>query len=343
MISIYSKAALSKIKPRAHFEEGLMLKDHMRESAIMPDGHHMYEYVGVDNFGTQWSARQRYEIDAGRDEEPVVYTPIYDIVEDSSLPKNVSVNTMGPGGVVFEEVFEGGEVKFSGIGGGQYTVPIRHWATGLEYSKDLVIFNELWSVPVFERQMGVAHNALMNHLHLSPIINYSTTPTYPASNKTAAATGGGNIGANYLLTIEAGIAHGTVDATNPRRGPYILLVSTANMFTAERATQPVPQLGISVQTQSVLSSIRAIIAYDGWTGRRGNKTVTYPGVAANKAYLISQQYRGQDYISLVKQALQNEGMQQDISRFLTQSVWDSYVGVYANPLRSVEELSLPTS
>ena len=89
-------------------------------------------------------------------------------VSDASLPKNVSVNTMGPGGVVFEEVFEGGEVKFSGITCGQYTVPIRHWATGLEYSKDLVIFNEFWTVPIFERQMGVAHNALLNHLHLTP-------------------------------------------------------------------------------------------------------------------------------------------------------------------------------
>lgn len=343
MIPVYSKAALARSREKASFPANLRLQDHMREVQVMPDGHHVYEFVGTDSFGAEWSQRQRYEIDAGRDEEPIVYTPLYDIVSDSSLPKNVSVNTMGPGGVVFEEVFEGGEVKFSSITSGQYTVPIRHWATGLEYSKDLIVFNEFWSVPVFERQMGVAHNALLNHLHLSPIIAYSTTPGYPAGNKTAAAAGGGSIADNYLLTIEAGIAHSTADATNPRRGPFFILCSTANAFTFERALQSVPQQGISRQTQSVLGAIRGVIAYDGWTGKRGFKSVTYPGVAAGKAYLISQQYRGQDMQSFEKQALQNEGQQVDISRFLTQSVWDSYYGIYCNPLRAVEELTLPTS
>ena len=42
-------------------------------------GHRVYEFIGTDSFGTQWADRQRYEIDAGRDEEPMVYTPIYDI------------------------------------------------------------------------------------------------------------------------------------------------------------------------------------------------------------------------------------------------------------------------
>jgi hypothetical protein len=342
-IQIYSKAALAKSREKAQFPANLRLQDHMREVGSQGNGHRVYEFMGTDSFGAQWSTRQRYEIDAGRDEEPVVYTPIYDIVADTSLPKNVSVNTMGPGGVVFEEVFEGGEVKFSGIAGGQYTVPIRHWATGLEYSKDLVIFNEFWSVPVFERQMGVAHNALLNHLHLSPFIVYTTTPAYPASNKTAAVTGTQGIADSYLLTIEAAIAHASADTTNPRRGPYTLLVATANSFSFERALQPVAQQGISRQSPSLLSGIRSVIAYDGWTGIRGAKTVTYPGVATNKAYLISQQYRGQDAISFEKQSLQNEGNQVDISRFLTQSVWDSYYGVYCNPLRMAEEITLPTS
>jgi len=343
MIQIYSKAALAQSREKAQFPANLRLTDHMREVNSLASGHRVYEFVGTDSFGSQWADRQRYEIDAGRDEEPIVYTPIYDVVSDTSLPKNVTVNTMGPGGVVFEEVFEGGEVKFSGIASGQYTVPVRHWGTGLEYSKDLVMFNEFWSVPIFERQMGVAHNALLNHLHLSPIITYTTTPTYPASNKTAAVTGTQGIADSYLLTIEAAIAHASADATNPRRGPYTLLVATGNSMTFERALQAVPQLGVSRQTSSVLAAIRSVIAYDGWTGTRGFKVTTYPGVATGKAYLISQQYRGQDAISFEKQSLQNEGMQVDISRFLTQSVWDSYYGVYCNPLRMVEEVTLPTS
>jgi len=36
-----------------------------------------------------------------------------------------------------------------------------------------------------------------------------------------------------------------------------------------------------------------------------------------------------------------EGEERDLSRFMTQSVWDSYWGVYANPIAAVEEISLP--
>ena len=133
-------------------------------------------------------------------------------------------------------------------------------------------------------------------------------------------TGTQGIADSYLLTIEAAIAHASADATNPRRGPYTLLVATGNSMTFERAMTPVAQQGVARQTPSVLAAIRNIIAYDGWTGTRGFKTTTYPGVATNKAYLISQQYRGQDFDSASRnRRLQNEGMERDISRFLTQS------------------------
>ena len=336
-IKLYSKDLLARSKEKIPFPRGFRMEDHVRELGKQPDGHHVYEFIGTDSFGAEWQTRQRYEVDAGRDEEPVLYEPLYDIVEDSTLPKNVSVNQLGPGGVIFEEVFEGGEVKFSGIGAGEFTVPIRHWATGLEYSKDLVIFNELWNIPVFERQMGIAHNALLNHLHLYPFISYA----YGAGNQTAAVTSGATVTEDWLLTVEAAISNARADATNPRRGPYVLLVNSANVFTVERALRIVPQQGVAVQANSAINAVRAVIAYDGWTGTRQGKTVTYPGVTAGTGLLVSQQYRGQDARSFVKQALQNEGMQEDISRFLTQQVWDSYYGVYANPLRSVEEITFP--
>lgn len=336
-IKFYSRDLLTKSKDKIPFPPDFRFKDHVREIGKGNDGNHVYEFIGVDSFGTEWKTRQLFEVNAGRDEEPLLYQPLYDIVADSSLPKNVTVNQLGPGGVIFEEVFEGGEVKFSTIASGQLTVPIRHWATGLEYSKDLVIFNELWNVPLVERQMGIAHNALLNHLHLSPILTYS----YGGANQTAGNSTGATTVEDWLLTIEDAIANARADTTNPRRGPYYLLVNGAQVFTVEKALQRVPQLGTTVQATSALDAIRGVIAYDGWTGTRGNKSVTYSGVSSGKAYLISQQYKGQDFRSFEKQALQNEGTQEDISRFLTQSVWDSYYGVYANPLRSVEEITWP--
>lgn len=337
MLKIYSKDLLAKDKAKVSFPKGFRFEDHVREQTKNTNGHHVYEFIGVDDFGSQWSTRQLYEVNAGRDEEPILYPPIYDILEDSSLPKNIDVNQLGPGGVIFEEVFDGGEVKFSTVTSGQYAVPVRHWATGLEYSKDLVVYNETWNVPIMERQMGIAHNALLNHLHFIPILS----ATYAGPNQTAGNSSGASTTEDMLLTIEDAIVNSRADTTNPRRGPYTLLINTAKVFMVERALRGVPQVGTSVQAQSAIDAVRNVIAYDGWTGVRGNKTVTYPGVTAGKAYLISQQYRGQYLRSFVKQSLQNAGMQEDISRFLTQQAWDSYYGVYANALATVEEISWP--
>lgn len=339
MYKLLSRDLLAKQKPQIAFPDGFRLDQHMREMAKAPQGHHVYEFIGTDSFGTEWNRRQQFEINAGRDEEPVLYTPLYEITANSALPKNIDVSTMGPGGVVFNEVFEGGEVQFSDVTSGQFTVGIRHWATGLEYSKDLVIYNELWNVGIQERAMGIAHNALLNHLHFGPLLTY----TYPAANKTAAT----NVAAEYvdelMFTLEAAIRHARADTTNPRRGPYTLLVGSDMVFALERLMTRVAQTGFSRQTPSALEAIRNVIVYDGWTGVRGYEVTTYPGVTAGKSLLVSQQYKGQDFRSFEKQALQNEGTETDLSRFLTQSVWDSYYGVYANPLRSTEEITWPTS
>lgn len=335
-IPFYSKSVLAKDKPKIAFPPGFRMSDHVRETG--QNGERIYEFIGTDTFGDEWQQRQYFEVNAGRDEEPLVYTPLYDIVNDPNLPKNVDVNTIGPGGVVFEEVYEGGEVKFSTITSGEFTVPVRHWATGLEYSDDLVVYNSLWNVALVERQMGISHNALLNYLHLNPILAYS----YAGANQTAAVTSGATTTEDWLLTIEAGIAAARTDTTNPRRGPYYLLISGADEFMIERALQRVPQEGVAIQANSALSAIRGVIVYDGWTGTRGAKVTTYSGVTAGKGYLISQQYRGQDFRSFVKTDLQMYGTQEDVSRFLTQSVWHSRYGVYANPLRSVEEITFPT-
>lgn len=337
-LKFVSREMLTKQRAYAEFKAGLKLSDHLREVEKLANGHRVYEFVGTDTFGVEWNRRQFYEVDAGRQEEPILYLPIYTELRNAGFPKNVSVNRMGPAAVIFDELFEGGEVKFSTIGSSDFSVPIRHWGTGLEYSKDLVIFNELWDVPLVERGVGIAHNALLNHIHFTPILTY----TYAAANQTAGNTGGASTVEDYMLTIEDAISNSKADATNPRRGPYVLLISGNRMFTVEKALTLVPQQGVSLQSRTALESIRGVVAYDGWTGTRGDKTVTYTGVPSTKAYLISLQYGAKDFRSYVKQDLMGTGPQQDITRFLTQTAWDSYFGVYANPIASVEEITWPT-
>lgn len=337
-LRVLTKESLKIEKPKWKFKQDFILKDHLKVVEQTKQGT-VVEFIGTGNFNAAWYARQSYEVDAGKDEEPVLYRPIYNVVEDASLPRNVTVYKIGPGAVIFEEVKEGGEVKFVTVGESSYSVPLYHYATGLEYSKDLVMYNELWSIPIVERAAGIAWNALLNHLHLYPIIAAS----YTSANQTAANTSGDSIPENFIRTLEDAITAGIQDETNPRRGPYILLVSTGDLFTLERAFTRVPQQGITLQS-SALSRVSTIIAYDGWNGTRGAKTVSYTGVTKGTAYLIDTSYRDRYFGSFIKQNLQRGSGNPDVSRFiLEQVIWDAYLGVYASPLNAVEEITWPTT
>lgn len=334
-MKVISKQRLAVEKDKIAFPKNLRLNEQVRE--MRNSNGSVYEFVGSDTFGTEWNERRRYEVDAGRDLEPLLYTPLYSEIRDASLPRNISVYRVGPGGVVFEEVLEGGEVKFSSVTSSDFTVALRHYATGLEYSKDLMVYNELWNVPIVERQAGIAFNALMNHIHLSPIL----TATYAAGNQTAANTSGTTTIEDYLLTIEDAITNSRTDATNPRRGPYALLVSSGQELTVEKALTREVQQGLATQSR-VIDSIQTVIAYDGWTGTRGLKSTTYAGVTTGKAYLVNLGFKDQDFQSYIKQDLLQDGTQEDVSRFLMQVVWDTYFGAYANPTAAVEEITWPS-
>lgn len=338
MANILSRETLQVEKPKWRFKPGFDIRNELAIAETTKQGT-VVEFIGTGDFASQFVERQRYEVDAGRDLEPLLYTPLYNVVEDSSLPRNVTVYRLGPGAVVFEEVTEGGEVKFTTVGESTYSVPIRHWATGLEYSKDIVIYNELWGIPIVERQAGTAWNALLNNLHFSPILSYA----YAAANQTAASAVGSSLVEKYLRTIEDAITNSVADTTNPRRGPYALLCSTSNLFMIERALQRVPQEGFTLQS-SAIGRIQNVIAYDGWTGSRGALSTSYSGVTAGTAYLIDTGLRDRNFGSYVKQGLQRSGGNPDVSRFiLEQVIWDSYLGVHADPIAAVEEITWPTS
>lgn len=335
-IKVYSKEALARQRPTVAFPRNFRFDQHLRQGERQ-NGRQVYEFIGTDTFSAEWNERRRFEVDAGRDMEPILYTPIYSIVNDANLPKNVDVLRMGPGGVVLTEIQEGGEVKFASITSSEYTVPIVHYGAGLEYSDDLVTYNQTWQVPIVERQLGIAYNALLNHIHLDPIISFS----YTAANQTAANTGGATTQEDFLLTIEDAITNSKADTANPRRGPYVLLVSSANEIMVRKALMQVPQEGVSLQDGMTMDQIRAVIAYDGWTGTRGALATTYSGVSSGTAYLIDTANNMTDFQSFVKQGLEEYGRQEDVSRFLLQIVWDTRFGVFANPEASVEEITWP--
>jgi len=106
---IWSKPQLAVEKPKIAFPKNFRLDQHVKE--LRRGGERIFEYIGSDTFSDEWNQRQQFEVDAGRDEEPILYTPLYDVIADTNLPEVVNLYKIGPGGVVFEEIFEGGEVK----------------------------------------------------------------------------------------------------------------------------------------------------------------------------------------------------------------------------------------
>jgi hypothetical protein len=344
MLKILSRELTSKQLPRWQFKPGVQLNNQFRavQSGVGEKATIVHEFIATDSFAKAFYERQQYEVDAGRLEEPILYTPLYQITEDATLPRNVPVQRLGPTGVVFDEIQEGGEVKFLTVGQSNFSVPIKQYAVGVEYSKALTLFNELWSLAEVEREMGVAYNALLNHLHFFPIIASSA---YGAGNQVVGGSLSFDSNATapekYLRTLEEAITEATNDTTNPRPGPYALLVATNNLFTAERALTAVDQQGFTRQS-SAIGLIQTVIAYNGWTGTRGNIATTYGGVTAGMAFLVDLRRRARNFRSYVKQPLQRTTGNPDVSRFiLEQTVWDTWFGVYADPVAAVEQIWWP--
>jgi hypothetical protein len=338
-IKWHSREALAVTdQPHATMKKGVKIEEHLRDPG---EPGVVAEFIGTDNFSSEWYSRQQFEVDAGSDEEPILYTPIYDEVNDPNLPRHVTVHSLGPAGVVFERFEEGGEVKFMSVGGSSRTAEILKWDVGLEYSKDLVMYNEMWRMAPIERGVGTAHNALLNHIHFNPIL----TATYTSANQTAGSSTATTVSAlldEYIVTLEDAIVASQEDTTNPRRGPYTLLIAAGQQFRVSNALKRRLQDGINEQSDAI-QAIRNVIIYNGWTGTRGAKSTTYAGVTSGKAYLISLQYKMQDFQSFVKQSLEAAMGNADVSRFiLEQIVYDVHRGVYANPLRAVEEITWPT-
>ena len=67
MIQILTKELLGCTKPTAKSKPGFRLMEHLRFVEQSP-GRTVVEFVGTGDFSAQWFDRQRYEVDAGRDQ-----------------------------------------------------------------------------------------------------------------------------------------------------------------------------------------------------------------------------------------------------------------------------------
>ena len=270
------------------------------------------------------------DVELGREQVQLLYQPIYDRIQDANLPRVLDAKWALTGTVIFTEHIEGEEVKFGRLQAEQGpTARILTYAAGFEYTKEMKDFNEAFSVEILNRGIGEAYNALLNHIHLYPILSFS----YQSANKTAYQ---GETTDPTWVRVYKTLNKAIADAAKAKRPGTVLLASTANQADIEMALKGGHQIEGTVYP--AISGIQSVIYYDGWEVTVGKKSYSYNGVTAGKAYLIRPK-RG--FKELLKQDLRVEATSGDLSRLVeSQIVGYAYRGVYAAITENVQEISL---
>jgi hypothetical protein len=269
-------------------------------------------------------------VNEGRLDNPTLYEPLYQSTTNADFPRLVPTNLLGNAAVVFLQRFEGGEVKFGHIAKGSVSsVPIVNYSAGFEYTSEMLDFNETWAIDDFNRAFGEAYNALLNHIHLSPLLTFS----YTGANQTPADA----TGATLLDKTRNTLIDAIRTAATAKRPGSILLASSANKYQLEDAiARRFDSVGNSLPA---VSDISTIIYYDGHSLTVGPKTYSYAGVTAGKAYLLQPKRRLRE---LVKRDLFIETGSPDTSRRIEdQIVAHTYRGAYVDVAGSTEEITLP--
>ena len=282
------------------------------------------------------------EIDLGRDEEPLLYKPLYETLEDPNFPKVFKAVWMQEGRVVFLEHIEGSEVKFGTRNAEEGdTANIVTYAGGFEYTEDMIVYNETFNMQMLNRSMGESHNMLLNHIHLYPIISYG----YTSANQTPASTVYDtpaqpdwsdwtrrvmNTRKTLIDAVEASRL-----ATPSRKGSKLLIHPGNEQLIADA----LGNLQVSGEFPTNVLGIDEVIAYDGGSITVGAQTYTYPPCPTTKAYLVMPRKYMKE---LIKHDLRVDADNADLSRLIEQQlVGRSRRGVYAGIARSVQEITLP--
>ncbi|MDU5945455.1 aspartate ammonia-lyase [Paenibacillus macerans] len=269
------------------------------------------------------------DVELGREKVPLLYKEIYELVSDPNLPELLDPKWALSGTVIFAEHMEGQEVKFGSVRAEQGPAArVVTYSAGFEYTKQMIDFNRTFEIDILNRGMGEGYNALLNHIHLSPIVSYA----YKPANKTAYQ---GKDGEERWVSIWRTLdAAGSAAGTAKRQGS-VLLANSADRNAIETALKGFTYNGT---TYAAISGITTVIYYDGYSVTVGKKEYSYAGVAPGKAYLIRPK-RG--FKELLKRDLQIETTQGDLTRLVqAEMIGYAYRGVYAAVEENVQEIAL---
>jgi|GEM_PF-456629 len=320
------------------------------------------EFLGSSDMLEELAQKVTVDIELGRDEIPLLYKSLYRTTTNPNYPRLLEANYLLYANVVFLQHFEGQEVKFGTMASEQgVTVPILTYSAGFEWDEDVEIYDEGWRVEMANEAVGRAYNALLNHLHLSPIISYNYAGmTNP--NTSAALTPSGNEIEDIRATLRAALndAAQNVDANGRKKAirPTTVLCTTADAYKINDALTigDRPSIGTTAASGPIdvllgrtsdtagpnpsVNQISSIIAYDGEDIEMGNMTWSYAGPSDGTVYLIQPR---RNLFEFIKHDLRVDTERPaDLSRLVAaQMVARARRGLLMSPDLSVWEVTLP--
>ena len=291
----------------------------------------MGELMSTDDQMEELMEKIVLDVEMGREQVPTVYDPIYENIENRNFPKVLDASWATEGLVVFLEYMEGSEVKMGTISAHEGPIArIQTWAAGFEYTEDMIEYDHDFEMEQLNRAFGEAYNALLNHIHLYPIISFN----YESDNQTKAE----DVDAveeddPWQLQIKQTLREAMREANLQRRPGNVLLTSRYMEGEIEEA---MGTMVIDGTEYPAVGGIDDIVYYDGWETKVGKKKYEYSGVDHTKGYLIRPR-RG--FKELVKHGLLIDGQPGNLKRLIEEVVVGrTRRGVFAAVEENVHEI-----
>lgn len=223
------------------------------------------------------------DIASEQSQTPPLYLEIYDELKDESFPATLEVKDVIGLQSAFTVVGNGEAVpladfKVKDMGQARF----KTYATGYSITEEWVAFNQFWKIEMANKAIGVAHNAILDHMHLSPII----LGEYKDKKKTdkVAKTGDTPLQIVYN-SLRAGLKD-SLKRKNARGYVFKPTVALCNSATAMDVMSAVKGETEKGKTMGSIGMIDKIIAYDGWAGKVNGVDYDFVGPKDNEVFLI---------------------------------------------------------
>jgi hypothetical protein len=195
------------------------------------------------------------------------------------------------------------------------SVPIITYSNGFEWDEDVEVYDEGWRVELANKAIGDSYNALLNHLHLSPLINFDYTTAGNETTVQAAPSGNELETIRLTLRTALGDAAGNLDDMG-RKHPIRPTVALCNLATAYKVNDALnlikdssaigagtnnTDLFLGRQSDTAgpnpsVNQISTIIVYDGDNMQMGNLRWDYGGMADDEVLLVQPKRNLFEYV-----------------------------------------------